>query len=342
MEELFQKKIVIKKKNVFLSEDTLIYLMKNNLIIASLLLLSIKTFSQETLPYNGQYLLDGAYMFNPALLGSTDDIVLNINYQKQFIKLDESPNVQSIGMHANIFDRVGFGIGFFTDHNGPISANGVNVGASYFIPLGDDDDRKDQFSFGTNFNFYNKNFDNTKLIYDNPNDPLLIGNSNSIFIAYNNIGLSGTYKGAKLGLSVLDIPLSNNIPITNGIEPSPTKFFINTGYEWTFTEGISIEPSVMINLNTNSSRVFDYNLEAKVFNDVNYFSAGVSYRNNINRFGSQQLSLSPFLKGKAGGFFFGAMYNIGLSDISQVAGDSFMLSLSYNFKNFINQRGFRY
>ncbi len=86
------------------------------------------------------------------------------NYQKQFSKFDESPNVQSVGIHANAFDRVGIGAYFFRDQNGPISANGIAIGASYFVPLSDEDGRKDQFSFGTSVNFYNQNFDVSKEI----------------------------------------------------------------------------------------------------------------------------------------------------------------------------------
>lgn len=115
--------------------------------------------AQETLPFYQQYLLDGDFLFNPAQYGKTDDVVLNLNYQKQFSQFSESPNVQSIGLHANIFDRVGAGISFFRDQNGPISSNGIAAGASYFIPIDDDGERKSQFSFGTSVNFYNMNID---------------------------------------------------------------------------------------------------------------------------------------------------------------------------------------
>lgn len=70
--------------------------------------------------------------------------------------------MQSVDIHALMFDRVGGGLSFFRDQNGPISANGAGLGASYFIPLGDDD-RKDQFSFGTAVNFYNMSFDYSKI-----------------------------------------------------------------------------------------------------------------------------------------------------------------------------------
>ena len=86
--------------------------------------------------------LDSEFLFNPAHLGKSDDVVFMANYQKQFSKFDESPNIQSVGLHANVFDRVGAGAYFFRDQNGPISANGIALGASYFIPLSDEDGRK--------------------------------------------------------------------------------------------------------------------------------------------------------------------------------------------------------
>lgn len=93
--------------------------------------------------------------------------------------------------------------------------------------MSDEDDRRDQFSFGTSVNFYNMNFDYSKINPQDAGDPLLSGN-NSIFIAYANIGMQATYKGFFGGISVVDIALNNDIPIVNGIEPSPTKFYINS------------------------------------------------------------------------------------------------------------------
>lgn len=308
-----------------------------------LLIISISAFlvasAQETLPIYQQYLLDGKFLINPANTGEADDIVINGNYQKQFSKFEESPSVQSIGIHANVFDRVGAGVSFFRDQNGPVSANGISAAAAYFIPLSDDGDRKDQFSFGTAVNLYNMSFDYSKV--SDPSDPALSG-GNGIFIAYANLGLQASYRGFFGGVSVLDIPLGNDVPIVNGIEPSPTKYLLNAGYDWSFAEGMAVEPSVLVNLNTNSSRMIDLNLLGKVFSESNMFAAGVSYRMATDQLGRQQLSLSPIIKGKLNRLTFGAAYNFGLSNISNFGGGSFMLSLGYNLENFINTRGFRY
>lgn len=301
-----------------------------------------KSQAQETLPFYQQYLVDGDFLFNPALLGKTDDVVINLNYQKQFSKLSESPNVQSVGLHANIFDRVGAGVSFFRDQNGPISSNGVTLGASYFIPLSDEEDRQDQFSFGVGTNLYNMNIDYSQIHPEQQGDPLLGENTNSIFIAYANLGTAVKYKHFFAGLSVMDIPISNTLPIDNGIEPSPTKFYLNAGYDWHFADGIFLTPSLMMNLNTNSSRIMDYNVMATVFGEEDLFSAGVSFRSAKSAVGSQNLGLSPVIKGRVGLFTFGAVYNFGVSELTENFGNSFMLSVGFNINNFINSRGFRY
>lgn len=298
--------------------------------------------SQETLPYYQQYLLEGDFLFNPALYGKTDDVVLNLNYQKQFSQFDQSPNVQSIGMHANIFDRVGAGLTFFRDQNGPISANGIGAGASYFIPLDDDGERKSQFSFGTNVNFYNLSIDLGALNPQDPGDPTLSSDANSLFLVYANLGMAVTYRNFFAGVSVNDIALTNDIPIVNGIEPEPTKFIINAGYDYYLNEQLYVTPSVSMNFNTNSTRITDLNLMGTVVGDENSFSAGASMRSSKNQFGSQNLGISPIVKATVNNFFFGATYNFGLSDIQEYAGSSFMLSVGYNIENFINTRGFRY
>ncbi|MCT2407214.1 PorP/SprF family type IX secretion system membrane protein [Chryseobacterium antibioticum] len=310
--------------------------------IVCLALLSNAYKAQESLPYYQQYLLDGEFLFNPAQYGKTDYVQLNANYHKQFDKFSDSPNTQSIGINGNIFDRVGAGLSIFRDSNGPISAGGITAGASYFIPLSSEGERKDQFSFGTSVSFYNMNFDYTSVNVEDGYDPLLIGKEGNIFMAYANFGAAATYRNIFAGISVNDIALSNDKAIVNGIEPSPIKFFLNLGYNWHFADNIFVTPSALINLNTNSTRMIDYNLMATFFNDINSFSAGVSYRTVQNRFDSQQLQVAPVVKVRINKLMIGATYNIGMSDIQTYGGNSFMLSLGYNFDNFINHRGYRY
>lgn len=287
--------------------------------------------AQETLPIYQQYLLDGKFLHNPAHYGETDHLIVNGMYQKQFSQLEQSPNVQSIGGHSIITDRLGIGISLFRDQNGAISANGLGVGMAYFIPLSDEDTRKDQFSFGMNVNFYNMSINLSMLNVNDNTDPLLHDGINSKFLAYTNIGIQTTYKGAFGGISLVDIPLNNEKAIINGIEPSPMKFLLNAGYDWNFTERLSLEPSVLLNLNTNSSRMIDYNLLAKLKGEEDFIAMGISYRTAKEPYGNQRLSIAPIIKGSFHHFTFGTAYNIELSGISQVSGNGFLISIGYRF-----------
>ena len=310
--------------------------------IVCLVFLSGTYTAQETLPYYQQYLMEGDFLFNPAQYGKTDYVHVNLNYQKQFYQFSESPNVQSVGMHANIFDRVGAGLTIFRDQNGPITSGGITAGASYFIPISDEGERKDQFSFGTSVSAYNMNFDYTKINVENQNDPLIQGDNSSIFMMYANFGLAATYKGIFAGASINDIALCNDEAIVNNVEPSPIKIFLNLGYDWHIADQIYITPSALINLNTNSTRMMDYNLMGTFHNDYNAFSLGASFRYVQNRFDNQNLMLAPVVKVKLNKFHFGATYNLGLSDIQDYGGNSFMIGVGYDFDNFINVRGYRY
>lgn len=169
-----------------------------------------------------------------------------------------------------------------------------------------------------------------------------LGGNNSIFLVYANLGLQATYHNFFAGVSLVDIPLKEEVAIINGIEPTPTKFFINGGYEWEISEeAFSVTPSFFLNLNTNSARMMDFNLLANVYNGDNAVSLGASYRTENNHYGAQRLSLSPIVKVKLNQFSFGATYNFGLSGIQQYGGNSFMISLGLNLGNFINPNGMR-
>ena len=310
--------------------------------IVCLALLSGSYQAQETLPYYQQYLMDGEFLFNPAKYGSTDYVHVNANYQKQFMNFSESPNVQSLGVHANVWDRVGVGLSVFRDENGPYTSGGMTLGGSYFIPISDEGERQDQFSFGTSLTGYSMNIDYTKLNVEHQGDPNLQGDKENIFMLYANFGLAATYRDFFASASVNDIALNNDAAITNNVEPSPIKVMLNLGYNINLTEGFYITPSVWGNLNTNSGFMIDGNLMATVHNEFNKFSAGASFRYVQNRFDNQTLSLSPIVKVHLNKFMVSAVYNLGLSDIQDYGGNSFMLGLGFNFDNFINVRGFRY
>jgi len=308
-----------------------------------LIIASNRISAQQSIPFDQQYLLSDKVLINPSYTGSTDDIVLKATYHKQWSDFDESPNTQTISTHFNLIDRLGVGAYFFRDENGPISMNGINLSAAYHIPFSDEDiDRtQNQFSFGASLSFFGQSFDYAKISPEMPNDPLLMGNK-TIFLSYLNLGMSFAYGGFFGGVSVLDISLGNNNPVVNTIEPSPTWYYLNFGYDWDLADGFILQPSLLMSLDNNSQRMLDLNLKAKFKNEVNAFAVGMSFRNGLGSEKSEGLSFTPFIQADLGRLNFAFGYNFGLSNIYKAGKDGFTIGLGYNLENFINPDGFRY
>ncbi|TWP23699.1 type IX secretion system membrane protein PorP/SprF [Apibacter muscae] len=310
-----------------------------------LLLFSIfflnKNFAQQSIPFDQQYLLSDKVLINPSYTGSTDDIVFKATYHQQWNNIESSPNTQTISLHSNIFDRVGLGIYLFRDENGPMLLTGFNLSSAYHIPLGDEDRTKSQFSFGASVSMFSQSFDYSRLRPDDLFDPLIYNNK-TVFLPYLNLGMSVYYSGFFAGVSVLDLPLGQNKPVVNSIEPSPSWYYLNLGYDWQLPSNLFIEPSMMFTLNTNAEKMIDFNLRAKYQSEVNLFAVGVSYRIANDSKINGPLSLTPFFQAELNKLNFSFGYNFGLTDIYKEGGNGLLVGLGYNLDNFINSRGFRY
>lgn len=299
-------------------------------------------FCQESLPFYQQYLISDKVLINPSFTGSTDDWVFKGTFNKHWGNFDGGPNTQTLSTHVNLIDRVGVGMYFFRDENGAATLNGVNISAAYHIPIGDEEDRENQFSFGPSLSLFNQSICRACLKPDDPNDVSLADENLNVFLPYLNLGVNAKFKGIFGGVSVLDIPLGNNREIVNTKEPLPTWYYFNLGYNWNFAENLYLEPSVLMNINTNSERQLDGNLKAKYKDDDNAFAVGVSYRQDLDENGSQALMFSPLIQAELGRLNFGFAYTLGLSNISRQGGNGFVISLGYNVENILNTRGFRY
>ncbi|MDR2122052.1 MAG: PorP/SprF family type IX secretion system membrane protein [Flavobacteriaceae bacterium] len=310
--------------------------------LSVLVLFCIKVYGQQSIPFDQQYLLSDKVLINPSYTGATDDIVLKTTYHQQWSNFSESPNTQTISAHFNAFDRVGLGTYFFRDENGPVTLTGVNISGAYHIPLDDDENRSEsQFSFGPSISLFSQSFDYAKLRPEDSNDPLLYGDK-SIFLPYLNLGMSVAYAGFFAGVSVLDIPLGKNKPVVNSIEPSPSWYYLNLGYNWKIADVFFVEPSFLMVLNTNAERMIDINLKAKYKNEYNAFAAGVSYRTATDSQANGGLSFTPFLQAELGKLNFTFGYNFGITDIFKEGGNGLIVGLGYNLDNIINPNGFRY
>jgi type IX secretion system PorP/SprF family membrane protein len=314
--------------------------MRKKLLISIIGILgSITLLAQEGLPFYSHYLVADKYLINPSYAGANPEILsVTGSYRNQWNDLPESPNTQTLSVHATVVDRLAFGFYVFNDRNGLSSLRGANISAAYHIPINSRrdyalDEEEDKFSFGLSYNFFQQHLDLDKIQVTDPNDPLL--KQDSYNLNYFNLGVSFNYAGAFGGISVLDIPLTDNEAVANGVEPLPTWYYFNLGYQIRLGDVFRIDPSIVMNLNSNSERQLDLNLMSHIaFGEQQQgVDLGVSYRQDIDKNGAQGLSISPIMKLKIGSLRVGMSYDIGLSDIAKEAGNGILFSLGYDFGN---------
>ncbi|MBA5630554.1 PorP/SprF family type IX secretion system membrane protein [Moheibacter lacus] len=316
--------------------------MRKVLITAVLIILSFQAMGQEGLPFYKHYLVSDRYLINPSYAGANPEILsVTGSYRNQWADLPESPNTQTLSVHTTVVDRLAFGFYVFNDRNGLSSLRGANLSAAYHIPINSDreyryGETEDLFSFGLSYNFFQQRLDLDQIVVADPSDPVL--DDPNYNLNHFNLGVSFKYAGAFGGVSILDIPLQDNQAVANGIEPLPTWYYFMLGYQVYFGEGFRLEPSVVMNLNSNSERQFDLNLMGHIaFGEQEQgLDLGVSYRQDIDKNGSQGLTISPVMKMKIGGLRIGMAYDVGLSDIAKEAGNGILFSLGYDFANPFN------
>lgn len=313
--------------------------MRKTIFVVFLLFSSWQIFAQEGLPFYNHYLVSDSYLINPSHAGADPTVLsLTATHRNQWSDLPESPSTQTLSAHATVVDRLAFGFYLFNDKNGLSGMRGLNLSAAYHIPINSnrdfrDDESEDLFSFGLGYNLLQHRLDLDKVIVNDPNDPVL--NDPSYNLNYFNLGMSFKYAGAFGGVSILDIPLKTREAVADGIEPVPTWYSFQVGYNIFLMDGFSLIPSVVMNLDSNSHRIFDLNLMSHIsFGDREQgLELGVGYRQDTDKNGAQGLSVSPIMKLKIGELKLGMSYDIGLSDIAKEAGNGFLISLGYNFGN---------
>ncbi len=300
--------------------------------------LGIKLAAQEGLPFYQQYLIGDKYLINASYAGQNPEILtLRFTNHSQWSGLEDAPRTQTLSSHATIIDRLALGFYAFSDRNGASHLGGGNLSAAYHIPMGGENwktEKENLFSFGLGITGFSQSFDREKWNFQHPEDPLL--DNDSYFLVYFNLGASFRYNGAFGGVSVQDIPLGDHRPIVNSIEPLPTWYYLLLGYEFNVTEGIQLEPSLLMNLNSNSERQIDLNFKSKFSMGDNQLMLGISYRTDVDENGSQALTFSPLIGFDVGKFRLGYAYNAGLSDIAREAGGGHLFSLGYDFGNPFN------
>jgi len=166
------------------------------LIFFSLLLSPGKVKSQDNVMYRYSFL--HPELLNPAISGSTFHPQACLTFNKQWIGIQGSPQTMltSASIRIGNFDfynpqknintsniksreRIGLGIGLYSDRNGPVSSRGIHAAYAYHLPL-----ERALLSLGISGNVDQRILDETIFQPTYPGDPILTGTKES-FMSYN-------------------------------------------------------------------------------------------------------------------------------------------------------------
>lgn len=227
-------------------------------------------------------------LVNPATAGSEYIPVAALSYQKQWLGINPSPFTllasASLRMKGNLDfynprmmvnkspfryrERMGLGVGLYSDQNGPVASRGFSLAYAYHIALA-----RSSLSLGLSANVEQSQIDGSTWNPINPDDPLLPAVKDSYYDFNANAGmyLSSRYYFAGLAINHL-LPLDNKFE--NG-EKVKQDFILHGGYMFWSGEDLSLEPA--INLRYLDYETLEFDIRAKLYIQHKHWIS-VSYR----------------------------------------------------------------
>jgi type IX secretion system PorP/SprF family membrane protein len=140
-----------------------------SLLLAACIMMNVALAQQD--PLYTQY-INNPFVLNPAYAGLTNNLNATLSYRQQWAGFEGNPTTMNASGHISLRDNtMGTGLMIVSDQIGATSMNEVYASYAYRIRI---DDGK-TLSFGLQAGMISYKTDNSKLIIQDPNDPLFIG-----------------------------------------------------------------------------------------------------------------------------------------------------------------------
>ena len=238
--------------------------MKLKIVILLAFLSGAVAFSQQ-LPIYSQYIYN-KILINPSVAGSDGYTSLSLTAREQWVGYDGTPRTYSVAWQTRFLKqsytikhrggskqsfkssssgRVGMGGYIFSDKNGLIHRNGAQISYAHHTWVRENT----QLSFGLAANAYLYRIDADKIIFENPNDPLLHSSlRKGLFVPDATFGINLLNPKYTIGVSADQLfQASGKIGGANAYKNFSIKrqYFLFASYD--FDQGVSniIQPSFL-------------------------------------------------------------------------------------------------
>ena len=285
-----------------------------------LLILVAYQVSAQQLTHQSQYMLNH-FELNPAAAGNNEYMNLSFSFRKLWAGIKQSPSLQTLSGHMEVYDGMGVGAKIFNYTAGPERKTGFEGAYSYHLSL---DNIESKIAFGLSFEIYQYFLDKSNLNVEEEDDEAFLGTEKMIVPD----GTFGTYLYGKTYYVGLAIPqlIQRNIKLKSDIleQKRVRHYFLNGGYIYQINREFIIEPSVLLKL--IEIGLFQADINA-LLTYQNMVSLGLSYRTSD--------AIIVMLGYQYDKFRIGYSVDFTLTDIRTHSSGSHEVFISYSFDNFL-------
>lgn len=289
-------------------------------IFKILLIIIACQVSAQQLTHQSQYMLNH-FELNPAAAGNNEDLNLSFSFRKLWAGFKESPSLQTLTGHMEVYSGMGVGAKIFNYTAGPERKTGFEGAYSYHLSL---DNIESKIAFGLSFELYQYFLDKSSLNVEEDGDEVFLGTEKMIVPD----GSFGTYLYGNtyyVGISVPQL-IQRNIKLKSDIleQKRVRHYFLHGGYTYQINREFIIEPSMLIKL--IEIGLFQADINAMVTYQ-NMVSLGLSYRTSD--------AIVVMVGYQYEKFRIGYSVDLTLSDIRAHSSGSHEVFISYSFDNFL-------
>ena len=297
-----------------------------SLMLASLILFSVKTSYAQTEPMYSQYMYNMLGV-NPAYAGNREATSLNFFQRNQWVGIKGAPKTTSLSIDQSISEgKLGWGFQAYDDRLGVESATGFNGMLSSRVRVSENGVLSGGLSFGLmnyriNLNEVQNRFTST--------DPSFIStDKTSKWNPMVGLGIYYNTDHFYVGVSTPSLLRSRLASINNansGIQKvDDFHLFVNAGYVISMGEEVKLKPSTMVKMVSGAPVQIDGNLNIWLHDVI---GIGGSYRTGDAIVGMAEIQATDNLR-------FGYAYDVTFSPIKSFTKGSHELMLRYEFGSF--------
>ncbi len=249
-----------------------------------LLFITQFNYAQEGIAIYSDYLTDNYYLLHPSMAGAANCAKLRLTARQQWFDQDDAPALQTLSFNGRVGERSGMGLIAFNDRNGYHSQRGVKATYAHHIMFSRDAVDLNQLSFGMSAGFVQSMLDETEFLQSGDYDPIVDGTIVQRDAYFNvDIGASYNYLEFYAHFTVKNA-LANKREIYTEIESDNLrKFLLSAGYTFGDVETISLEPSVLFQMvSETQEKAIDLNMKAYRQFDFGMLWGGLSYRRSLD------------------------------------------------------------